>query len=159
MRIRAAFTLHTRSGRCYMAREYDKDGARHTQSTGQPVKPTLNDKGRTLAERAAVQIVPTVRVPTLQEYGRTFFASEQSSYIKRLHAKERSFNRHWAQELQSLLENYVFPRFGGARLDAITRPSVENWLVDLELSNQSKNHRSVRAGSRQQRSCFASATW
>jgi len=73
MRIRAAFTLHTRSGRCYMAREYDKDGARHTQSTGQPVKPTLNDKGRTLAERAAVQIVPTVRVPTLQEYGRTFF--------------------------------------------------------------------------------------
>ena len=95
-----------------------------------------------MAERAAVQIVHTVprRVPTLAEYGRTFFDWDRSTYIRRLHAKGRSFNRHWAQELQGLLSKYVFPRFGAARLDAITRPGVENWLVDLELSNQSKNH-------------------
>jgi integrase len=51
-----------------------------------------------------------------------------------------AFNSHWAKELQSLLENYAFPRFGQARIDSITRPAVENWLVDLPLSNQSKNH-------------------
>ena len=145
MRLRAAYTLHERSsksGAIWHVSWYDKDGVRHSKSTGQPVKPTLKDRGRVYAAREALRIVNTAprKVPTLKEYAATFFLWEKSSYIKRLHAKGRSFNRHWAQELQGLLMKYVFPRFGAARLDTITRPGVENWLVDLELSNQSKNH-------------------
>ena len=145
MRLRAAYTLHERSsksGAVWHVSWYDKDGVRHSKSTGQVVKPTLKDRGRVFAAREALRIVNTVprKVPTLKEYAGTFFQWEKSSYIKRLHAKGRSFNRHWAQELQGLLGKYVFPCFGAARLDTITRPGVENWLVDLELSNQSKNH-------------------
>jgi integrase len=146
MRLKAAFTLHTRStkqGAVWHVSWYDKDGLRHTQSTGQPVKPALKDRGRVLAERAALQIVHTIprKIPTLQEYAGAFFDWQKSTFIKRQHAKGRSFNRHWAQELQGLLDTYVFPRFGSARLDAIIGPSVENWLIDLEkLSNQSRNH-------------------
>jgi integrase len=39
-----------------------------------------------------------------------------------------------------MLDNHVLPRFGSMRLDALNRPMIEKWLVDLPLSNQTKNH-------------------
>ena len=35
---------------------------------------------------------------------------------------------------------YIIPQFGKRRLDEITLPMVENWLVELPLANQTKNH-------------------
>ncbi len=114
MRLRAAYPLFTRTtkqGAAWHVSWYDKDGLRHTQSTGEAVRPDRKDRGRTLAERAAVQIVHTVprRVPTFKEYAGAFFA-EASSYVKRQRAKGRSFGSHWAGELQSLIDNYAMQR-------------------------------------------------
>ena len=39
-----------------------------------------------------------------------------------------------------MLDNHVLPRFGSMKLDALNRPMIEKWLVDLPLSNQTKNH-------------------
>ena len=38
------------------------------------------------------------------------------------------------------LVKHILPQFGKRRLDEITLPMVENWLVDLPLANQTKNH-------------------
>ncbi|MGA2976749.1 MAG: site-specific integrase [Spirochaetia bacterium] len=112
------------------------------RSTGQPVNPALKDRGRTLAERAALRFVGTAphKIQTLAKYAEDFYVWERCTYIKRQHAKGRSFNRHWALEQRGLLVNYILPRFGDMRLDAINLPAVERWLVDLPLSGQSKNH-------------------
>ena len=144
MRLRAAYTLHERASKSGARRHLGttRTACAIRKAPGQLVKPTLKDRGRVYAAREALRIVNTAprKIPTLRDYAGKFFDWERSTYIRRLHAKGRSFNRHWAQELHGLLSKYVFPRFGAARLDAITRPGVENWLVDLELSNQSKNH-------------------
>jgi len=39
-----------------------------------------------------------------------------------------------------MLVNHVFPALGKTRLDQLTRPGIERFLVDLELSNQTRNH-------------------
>jgi integrase len=80
------------------------------------------------------------KIPTLAKYAVDFYVWDRCTYIKRQHAKGKGFNKHWADEQRGLLENYVFPRFGETRLDAITLPAVERWIVDLPLSGQSKNH-------------------
>ncbi|MGA2765970.1 MAG: phage integrase SAM-like domain-containing protein [Spirochaetia bacterium] len=64
----------------------------------------------------------------------------ECSWIKRQHAKGKGFSRQWAQSLRAMLDNHVLPRFGSMRLDALNRPMIEKWLVDLPLSNQTKNH-------------------
>jgi len=145
VRTRAGFTLHTRSskgGAVWHASWYDKDGIRHTKSTDQPVNPALKDRGRTLAERAALRFIGTAprKVPTLAEYAKDFYVWDRCSWIKRQHAKGRGFNEQWAQSLRAMLVNHVFPRFGKTRLDAINRVMVERWLVELPLSNQTRNH-------------------
>lgn len=145
MRLKAAYTLHERpskSGATWHVSWHDKDGLRHTKSTGQPVNPHLKDRGRTLAERAALRFVGTAprSIPTLAQYAKDFYDWERCSYIKRQHAKGRGFNRVWAQAQRALLARYVLPRFGTARIDTITLPAVERWLVDLPLANQTKNH-------------------
>ena len=78
--------------------------------------------------------------PTLREYTRTFYVWGECSWIKRQHAKGKGFNRQWAQSLRAMLDNHVLPRFGSMKLDALNRPMIEKWLVDLPLSNQTKNH-------------------
>lgn len=91
---------------------------------------------------AAVRIVGSglrSEAPILEEYAKDFYRWDASSFIKRQHAKGRGFNRTWANALQSMMEHYVFPRFGRMRLNALTRPMVEDWLVDLPLANQTRN--------------------
>ena len=41
---------------------------------------------------------------------------------------------------RAFLVNHIFERFGKTRLDALTRPLIERWLVDLAKANQTKNH-------------------
>lgn len=144
MRLRSPYTLFTRKishGSTWHVSWYDAQGARHTKAL-MAISPQLKDRGRTLAAREALRIVTAAarRIPTLQEYAGTFYGWEDSAWIKRQHAKGRSFNQQWAQSLQAMLENHVFPKWGRTRLDALNRVAIENWLVGLALSNQSKNH-------------------
>ena len=134
----------------YWYASWHEEGVRIVRPTGVALNPKRKDGGRGEAvevgrklrdEREAARKAPAQReIPTLAEYARDFYVWGVCSYIKRLHAKGRTFNKHTAQENRGLLMNYVFPRFGAERLDAVTRPAVERWLVELSLSNQSRNH-------------------
>jgi len=141
MRLRSPFTLYSREtskGAVWYASWYDADGRRRIRSTGIAARGASNRKR---AEVKAVQLVgrPGARSPTLAEYARDFYRWEASTWIARQHAKGRGFNRQWAQSQQAMLDNYVLPRFGALRMDALTRPMVESWLVTLPLSNQTRN--------------------
>lgn len=141
----SAYTRTLRKGVFWYA-SWHENGQRVIRPTGLEYNPKRKDGGRDAAieigrslrdERAAKKAAPA---PTLEGYARDFYVWGVCNYIKRQHAKGRTFNRHYALENRGLLVNYVFPRFGKERLDAITRPVVERWLVDLTLSNATKNH-------------------
>lgn len=149
MEVVSAYIRKLKEEPCWYA-SWQEDGKRVVRPTGVAWNPRRQDGGRSEAvevgrklrdEREAARRKPGEgEVPTLAEYARDFYVWDRCSYIKRQHAKGRTFNRHWAMENRGLLVNYVFPRFGTDRMDTITRPAVERWLVDLPLSNQSKNH-------------------
>jgi integrase len=123
-----------RTARVWCVSYYDDQGQRVRKSTGEATKPQ--------AMKAALRMVSrqSQDAPTLREYTRTFYVWGECSWIKRQHAKGKGFNRQWAQSLRAMLVNHVLPRFGSMKLDALNRPMIEKWLVDLPLSNQTKNH-------------------
>ena len=137
MRFKAPFTLYkrvTQDGKVWYVSYYDDQGRRVRKSTRETSKPQ--------AMKAALRMVTRQDkdAPTLREYTRTFYVWGECSWIKRQHAKGKGFNRQWAQSLRAMLDNHVLPRFGSMKLDALNRPMIEKWLVDLPLSNQTKNH-------------------
>jgi len=141
LRRASDFTVYERG--CIWYVQWLSNGCiRRWKSTGERVHPRLKDRGQKAAMIAAAKIVgagPRAEAPVLGESAKDFYRWDVSSYIKRQHAKGRGFNRAWANALQSMMEHHVFPRFGRMQLDALTRPMVEEWLVDLPLANQTRN--------------------
>jgi len=76
----------------------------------------------------------------LKEYAKDFFIWKKCSWIKRQHAKGRSFSESVAQSCRGHLTNYIFPNFGEKFLRILKRIDIEKWLISLDLSNQTKNH-------------------
>jgi integrase len=142
MRKASEFTVYLRNDIWYV-QWLDADGMRHWRSTGERMRPELKSLGREAAMIAAAKLVgrgPRSAPPTLRQFANDFYRWGVSPWIARQHAKGRGFNRHWAGALQAMMERYVFARFGEMRLNSLTRPMIESWLVGLQLSNQTKNH-------------------
>ena len=76
----------------------------------------------------------------LEDYAKNFFVWNKCSWIKRQHAKDRSFSKPVARSRRSHLEKYIFPVFGNTDLTNLNAVEIENWIVSLDLSNQTKNH-------------------
>ncbi len=77
---------------------------------------------------------------TLAQFAADFFVPDRCSYLKRQAAKGRAVSEAWAQAKRQMLVNHVFPALGKCRLDALTRPMIERFLVDLDRSCQTRNH-------------------
>jgi len=132
MRIRQPYTLFKRTskdhGEVRFVSYYGPDGLRHKESTGE------NNKAK--AQKRNAQQEST----TLREFSKPFFVWDECSWIKRQIAKGRGCNKQWAHAKRKMLEKHVLPKFGSLRLQQISRPAVESWLVGLPLSNQTRNH-------------------
>lgn len=77
---------------------------------------------------------------TLREYASEFFLWDRCPWIRRQHAKGRSFSISVAKNRRSHLVNHIFPRFGDRPLTEIQPVEVEDWLISLKLANQTRNH-------------------
>jgi integrase len=139
MRYKERFTLFVRKTRegqaVYYVRFYDpRTGKRVALSTGESTKGRAREFAENLLAEGAV------RDPRLEDFARDFFKWESCAWIARQHAKGRPFGRYQARTRRAHLENYIFPQFGKKRLAELTRPMIEDWLVSLDLANQTKNH-------------------
>lgn len=113
----------------------DENGNRGTaHSTGQ----TTKGAAEAWAQEQLAKGKPSRE--TLEGFATDFFNWESSKWIKRQHAYDRPFSRSVAQFRQGHLDNYILPHFGKQKLAKINRADVEDWLVGLKLSNQTKNH-------------------
>ena len=85
-------------------------------------------------------------VPTLEEFAKDFFLRKDPDSIwARFSAFDRGRNPTWASQRQGRLENYILPKFGKYRIDAITPGAIENWMTSIkgvkteDLANATKN--------------------
>lgn len=76
---------------------------------------------------------------TLNFYAKDFF-TEQSDYIINQRQKGRSQSASHIRNRQALLDNYILPKFGNMKLNQISAKNIDDWLLTVSLSNQSKNH-------------------
>jgi hypothetical protein len=76
---------------------------------------------------------------TFAEFSEGYFIWGSCPWIKRQHAKGRSFSEAMTKTRRGHLVNYLIPSFGTYKLSDIKRITVENWLVNLPLANQTKN--------------------
>ncbi len=80
------------------------------------------------------------RAPTLRAFASGFFKWGICPWIRRQHAKGRSFGSANAAQRRAHLEKWILPAFGDRALTDLRKPEIETWLVGLDLANQTKNH-------------------
>jgi len=82
-------------------------------------------------------------IPTLEEYAKDFFDWERSPYLKRRREQGTRKQLGYGQAIlrNGHVRNYLIPRWGKVRLNAIPLGEFEDWIYNLQkLSNQTKNH-------------------
>lgn len=75
----------------------------------------------------------------LRDYAKDFYKWGKCEWIKRQKAKGRSLSETQAKSRRRQLENYLLPRFGQMRMEDINPVDFENWLIDLDRANGTKN--------------------
>ncbi|MGA2377780.1 MAG: site-specific integrase [Spirochaetia bacterium] len=144
----SAYTRKLKEG-VYWYASWHEDGTRVVRPTGVTWNPRRRDGGRAEAieagrklrdEREAGRRKPGEgEVPTFSKHAGGFYALD-GAYLKRQADKGKRLNAHWANSLQAMIDKYVIPRWGETRLDSFNAVEVENWLVDLPLSSQTRRH-------------------
>ena len=84
--------------------------------------------------------VTSRNIPTLNEFAKDFFDYDSSPWIKRQLEKGKRFSKSHAKDRSWALDNYILPSFGKRIISSITAMQIEDFLLALDLSNQSKNH-------------------
>ena len=132
---------------------YNVDGKRLYKATGK----TKKYEAQQVAEDFIASLSP--QSMNLKRYTENFFKWESCPWIRRQHAKGKSFSESVARSRRSHLDNYIIPKFGNRKLESLNRVEIENWLIGLlnhkipkaisnkealpvqkPLSNQTKNH-------------------
>jgi len=119
-------------------RRFDDAGKPHLESTGATSRTRAELRAQETLEKRKEQSPEAWR--TLSDFAKGFFDWKTSSWIRRQHAKGRRFSEAVAKERQSLLDNYILPRFGARRVADLDQKSIEDWIAGLSLSGQSRNH-------------------
>ena len=78
--------------------------------------------------------------PLLQDYARDFFDWDSCRWVARQRARKRPFTKAVADNRRGQLKNHIFPEFGRRKPADLTAVEIEDWLVSLPLSNQTRNH-------------------
>ena len=133
--MRHDYTLFKRKGqKTWYFYHYAEGNKRKARSTGKTLKYEAEQEANKFLNSGKSQNI------TLKEFARDFFIWDCCSWIKRQHAKGRSFSEAVADSRRGHVVNYIFPAFGEMLLSSINRVDVENWLINLPLANQTKNH-------------------
>ena len=76
-------------------------------------------------------------VPVFAPFG---FFDQEGEWVKLRKATGYSFDSHMSQVRNGHLKNHIHPKFGEQYLDEIEAFEIENWLLKLNLSGQTKSH-------------------
>ncbi len=114
---------------------YDQNGIRQHKSTGR--------KKKYEAEQYAQQFLVLSKSPKpirLDEYAKDFYVWGKCDWIKRKFARGFAIGSTFAATRRAHLVNHILPEFGTVEISKIEPIQIEKWLLNLDLSNTTKNH-------------------
>ena len=76
----------------------------------------------------------------LKEYAKPFFVWNVCKWTLRRQAQGFSVTESMSNMRRGHVENYIVPQFGELDLHDINPVQIENWLLELDLANATKNH-------------------
>jgi integrase len=129
----------------YYYQTYDADGKRTVPRTTLQVTISAAKAYCTKLwkeDKLIPEVVP-VRVPTLSEFGATFWTHWESEFLKYKEQRGYTISKAHAKNQARYFQVYIEPALGKKRLDLITPPMVEPWFLSLKdqgLSHQTCNH-------------------
>ncbi len=77
---------------------------------------------------------------TLKAFAAKMFVPGECNYLKRKLSRDKPISPEMARMRRGHLENHIFPNFGDRLLVSITQNELDRWLIELQLSNKTKNH-------------------
>ncbi len=100
-------------------------------------------KSEAAAERFVLKIVSHGKEPIhtkLRDFAKQFFIWPTCKWIQRQHKKKKRFSEAVAKSRRGHLINYILPEFGHKLLTDIKEDKTEDWLLLLNLSDQTRRH-------------------
>ena len=115
---------------------YKLPGEKTRHSTGLTVK--------TQAEQYVVGIlkgdIQQSRSQRLGEFTKHLFIRGECNWIERSEQKGWIITREMAQMRRGHLANHILPEFKDQEVSSITSAEIDDWLLDLDVANATKNH-------------------
>ncbi len=111
-----------------------------TESTGCTTKTDAEKWAINRLKNLRKDIILNKDKTTLAGFCEDFFVWGKCNWIKKQHAHGDSFSRYSAKQRRAQLVNYILPRFGNYRMDKIKAAEIQDFLLKLDKSNQTKNH-------------------
>jgi integrase len=143
--FKRTITLKGKKVQRYYYWYYDENGKRVKKTTGCERK----YKAEEFIEQLKTEPkVITEEVSTLYDFAKDLYVPGRCSYLKRREEKagsDKTGKKHIPlkpisiKKRRGLLENYIFPAFGGLPLKKIDEVAIDEWLLELPLSNAYKN--------------------
>jgi integrase len=113
---------------------YTDTGKRIARSTGKTVKYQAQQEMRKFLSKPLGSDIP------FGTYAEGYFKWATCEWIKRQHARGKSFSEAVANMRRGHLKNYILPRFKDTPLSSMNALDIEKWLVSITKTNQTKKH-------------------
>jgi integrase len=114
-----------------------------------PNEKSFHTTGKTVRSRAEDYVLKILNEGKPLQTGKTlrqfvnawhFFEWGECRWIQSQHEKGRSFSQPVARQRHSHLDKYILPQWGDKLLLDLDGFEIEQWLLGLKLSNQTRNH-------------------
>ena len=87
-------------------------------------------KAELWAANYEVSLTPLSQI-SLRDFSKDFFLSGRCPWLRRMHAKGKTFTARHLGKMRGNLENYIWPAFGDLVLPAIQQRDIDDYLIDL----------------------------
>ena len=111
---------------------------------GEKTRHSTGLTSKTMAERLVVSIlkgeIQQNRSQRLGEFAKNLFVRGECDWIDRSEQKGWIITREMAQMRRGHLTNHILPEFKDREVSSITSAEIDDWLLDLDVANATKNH-------------------
>lgn len=77
---------------------------------------------------------------TLKAFSKDLFIFGNCPLLRRMERKGKNITKYMAQLRRGHVQNHIIPIFGKRQINHITALEIDDWLIDLKLANETKNH-------------------
>ena len=132
--MKNSYSLKIPTGKKYYY--YKLPGEKTYHSTGHKVKA----KAKKFVEELVYGDSKQIKSEVLKDFTENFFIIEKCQLLRRMQKKAKNVTEEMAKMRRGHLCNHILPKFGKREISTISALDIDDWLIDLERANKTKNH-------------------